>query len=56
MDNYIASTAERFAPHLWVLSPDKPDTISKNLELQGPTIDNWNNWLNDKHYLERIAV
>lgn len=45
LDEQLRKSTERLAPHLWVLSPDKPHTISGNLELQGPVVDTISNWL-----------
>lgn len=45
LDEELRQATERLAPHLWVLSPDEPHTISGNLELQGPVVDTISNWL-----------
>jgi hypothetical protein len=45
LDNELREATARLAPHLWVLSPDKPREISGNLELQGPVVDTVVNWL-----------
>lgn len=49
LDNEMRQATERLTPHLWVLSPDDPHTISGNLELQGPVVDTVVNWLHEDY-------
>jgi len=49
LDNQMRKATERLTPHLWVLSPDDPHTISGNLELQGPVVDTVVNWLHEDY-------
>jgi len=45
LDNQLSQATARLAPHLWVLSLERPHDISGNLELQGPVVDTIANWL-----------
>lgn len=49
LDNNLREATQRLSPHLWVLSPDDPHTISGNLELQGPVVDTVVNWLHEDY-------
>lgn len=41
----MTRAVDRFAPHLWVLSPDEPEAVSGNPEPQGPLIETLGNWI-----------
>lgn len=45
----MAKATERLAPHLWVLSLDRPHEISGNLALQGPVVDTLINFVHSDY-------